>query len=348
MIHYFFAWQGGEGGDFLMSMINYMLNGVEPTINSNGTAIESNDFTWKFARNGSRCIKVHVPWEEDAFTNAKNRKIIWLTNPDTTIWAKKRLLKLRLNLGKSKNWMFTNSKFNRKEQAKWSDAFTGNSFIDKKIVTAYKDNDLEKVYYWYYPWLQKMKSKYYDDKMEKLIENLPHVVVRSNMHTRDEIKKALETTLSYLGRPWSKQDKQQHSARRYTELMLQRKKLCKCLNKLNPKYADIINSWEIGLDGKTGFESKVIFEKSANTLTELRKTILEVGEQTAEHIHAIKRLTSMRKILQDEDEQDSFVFPDEQNINIIVEQYSKITNQLLDSGANWKYNLDNNLYKDLT
>ena len=56
----------------------------------------------------------------------------------------------------------------------------------------------------------------------------------------------------------------------------------------------------------------------------------------------------MRKILQDEDEQDSFVFPDEQNINIIVEQYSKITNQLLDSGANWKYNLDNNLYKDLT
>ena len=79
-----------------MSMINYMLNGVEPTINSNGTAIESNDFTWKFARNGSRCIKVHVPWEEDAFTNAKNRKIIWLTNPDTTIWAKKRLLKVAL------------------------------------------------------------------------------------------------------------------------------------------------------------------------------------------------------------------------------------------------------------
>ena len=344
-------WQGGEGGDFLMSMVNYMLNSIPPIINVDGTANQSKDFTWQFGNNGSRCLKAHKPWNTDAqFLSAKDKTVIWLTNPDTTIWAKKKLLKVPPDFWGKRLW---NPKLDIIEYNPVSktetEQFTGVQSIDKKILIACTKNNLKQVYYWYYPHLKKTKV-YYNTKMENIISAHPHIILNYNMTTVEEITSALERSLAFIGRPWSQHDKLKQTEQRYNELQLQTKQLRKCLDKIDVSYADIIRSWDPGLDGTKGFDNKNVFDSAVKTLTILRKTLLEKQstrprlsklQQSFACIDAIKRITSIRKILQDQNEQDNFIFPKQTDVSKLIIQYVEITQRLLNGANDWKYNEDN-------
>jgi len=359
------VWQGGEGGDFLMSMVNYMLNGIPPTINKNGTANQSADFTWQFGKNGSRCRKAHALWgTNEEFLNAKDKTVIWLNNPDPIIWAKKKLLKVLPDFWGKRLWnpkldIVEYNPVNKTE----TEQFTGVRVFDSKILKAYakwelaikqKDwgeakNHLADVYYWYYPHLKKAKVHYHI-KMENIISAHPHIILNYNMTTVEEITSALERSLAFIGRPWSQHDKLKQTEQRYNELQLQTKQLCKCLDKIDVSYADIIRSWDPGLDGTKGFDNKNVFDSAVKTLTILRKTLLEKQstlprlsklQQSFACIDAIKRITSIRKILQDQNEQDNFIFPKQTDVSKLIIQYVEITQRLLNDANDWKYNEDN-------
>ena len=320
-----------------MSMVNYMLNGIPPTINKNGTANQSKDFTWQFGKNGSRCLKAHSPWEtNEKFLNAKDKTVIWLTNPDPIIWAKKKLLKISQDSWRNQSW--------NPVSKTGAEQFTGIRVIDKKIMKAYAKNNLKEVYYWYYPHLEKRRVDY-NIKMENIISDHPHIILNYNMETVEEIISALERSLAFIGRPWNQHDKLKQTEQRYNKLQRQTKQLCKCLDKIDVKYADIIRSWDSGLDGTKGFDNKNVFNSAVNTLTDLRKKLLDKQETSFAYIDGIKRITSLRKILQEEDEQDSFIFPNQTDVLKLIMQYVEITHRLLNGTNDWECHEDQRIHQ---
>ena len=167
-------------------------------------------------------------------------------------------------------------------------------------------------------------------KMENIISAHPHIILNYNMTTVEEITSALERSLAFIGRPWSQHDKLKQTEQRYNELQLQTKQLCKCLDKIDVSYADIIRSWDSGLDGTKGFDNKNVFDSAVKTLTILRKTLLKKQstlprlsklQQSFACIDAIKRITSIRKILQDQNEQDNFIFPKQTDVSKLIIQF---------------------------
>lgn len=172
----FFAWQGGEGGDFVMHMIYWHVYGTIPNVNAIGRQ-EIAKPVMNFKINTHRLIKCHVPWTDRYFLNTKQKSIILLHNPDPVVWAKKRVIKLaddpKLQL-------------------------TGKRHLDKKILSAFKQNDLEEAYYWAAGYYINIRENY-RYSMQKLLDKTAHLLIENNMITIDDVTNTVQSVMRYLG-----------------------------------------------------------------------------------------------------------------------------------------------------
>ena len=171
----FFAWQGGDGGDFVMQMIYWLMGGEKPNVNKDG----KQDITRSvknFKVNSHRFIKCHVPWQDQYFLNTKDKKLILLDNIDPIIWAKKRVIKL----ASEKHLQVT-----------------GRRSLDKKILKALNEKNIRTAYYWSASyWIN--CHKHYRKDIQHTLDKTEHIVIENNMVTLDEVTDTVQSVMRCL------------------------------------------------------------------------------------------------------------------------------------------------------
>ena len=185
MTNIFFTWYGGEGGDFIMSV----LSGAAIQIDHTGRSLpvkELKDSTWGgFESKNITVYKCHRIWEEKSFIENKkqNSKILWLVCPDTDLLIKKRLAKLnatdqhlpQLGLEVKNLYDFNSS---------------------KKQMTRQQKLNYQQAYEYM---LKGIKSYYTMVKLTCCNAVNDYKIIENNMSTFDEVVDAIEQSAHYIG-----------------------------------------------------------------------------------------------------------------------------------------------------
>ena len=171
----FFAWQGGDGGDFVMQLIYWLAHNQKPDVNELGRQVITRAVR-NFEVNGHTFIKCHVPWKDQYFLDTKDKMLILLYNTDPIVWAKKRVTKL---------------------SNEFTLQVTGQRYIDKQILKALKEKDFPTAYYWSAShWIS--SHEHYRKDIQKTLDNTEHIVIENNMVTVDEVTDTIQSVMRCL------------------------------------------------------------------------------------------------------------------------------------------------------
>ena len=171
----FFAWQGGDGGDFVMHMIYWLAHGMKPNINQYGRQIIDKKVR-NFVVDKHTLIKTHVPWKDKSFLACDQRRLILLHNPDPIFWTKKRIVKLH-----------------QLEDLQ----MTGKRPADKKIAQALRQKDFKTAYYWGASHWFALHKQYRKD-IQNTLDTPEHLCIEHNMTTLEEVKSTITSVMEYL------------------------------------------------------------------------------------------------------------------------------------------------------
>jgi len=171
----FFAWQGGDGGDFVMQMIYWLTHGEKPNVDKVGKQSISRQVR-NFKANNHTFIKCHVPWKDQYFLDTKDKMLILLYNTDPIIWTKKRITKLANEPTLQ---------------------VIGKRYPDKQILKALKKKDFQTVYYWSAShWIS--SHEYYRTNIQQTLDNTEHFVIENDMVTVDEVTHTIQSVMRCL------------------------------------------------------------------------------------------------------------------------------------------------------
>mgnify|MGYP003110264025 CR=1 FL=1 len=208
MNNFFFVWHRGEGGDFLMALLNYAANDVEPTLRDNGrVARHTANQIYSFTVGNNKCIRAHFPFSYDPvvvpdddqkreqerdyklYEETTNKKTIVLQKLDTDIWIKKVLYKMEgwdKNISENKipiDRIIKLPGISRKE-------------YKRQLSQILKSN----LSYTWPIWAEQIlfESRQYEKKMIPVLQKNDNNVIQNNMITVSDITACLHKVLKYM------------------------------------------------------------------------------------------------------------------------------------------------------
>ena len=208
MNNFFFVWHRGEGGDFLMALLNYAANDIEPTLRNNGrVSRQTADQIYSFTVGNNKCIRAHFPFPYDPivvpdddqqreqerdyklYEETINKKTILLQKLDTDIWIKKVLYKMEgwdKNISENKipiDRIMKLPGISRKE-------------YKRQLSQILKSN----LSYTWPIWAEQIlfESRQYEKKIIPVLQNNSNIVIQNNMITVSDITECLHTVLKYM------------------------------------------------------------------------------------------------------------------------------------------------------
>jgi hypothetical protein len=208
MNNFFFVWHRGEGGDFLMALLNYAANDIEPILRDNGrVARHTADQIYSFTVGNNKCIRAHFPFSYDPvvvpdddqkreqerdyklYEETINKKTILLQKLDTDIWIKKVLYKME---GWDKNISENKIPIDRIIQLPG---------ISRKEYKRQLSQILKSNLSYTWPiWAEQIlfESRQYEKKIIPVLQNNSNIVIQNNMITVSDITECLHTVLKYM------------------------------------------------------------------------------------------------------------------------------------------------------
>ena len=127
----FFVWQGGEGGDFIMSILARFFDknyNILPMFEY-GRAVGPEQFKTK----NFNFFKSHKLWNDINYKQSTNRFVFFVVNPDIDLMLRKKFKKILLTEEKRSNYDLLMS---------------NHKVINQKMIHAMKKKDFKSAYYY--------------------------------------------------------------------------------------------------------------------------------------------------------------------------------------------------------
>ncbi len=168
----FFTWQGGEGGDFILSCLNYFVTKQLPIFDSNARCEQPPDILI----DDRKFYKSHKLWLDHNFANSRLPNVVLITNPNQQYFYKKKIVKM---------FEF------------YDNFMTGISALDKKVSKFLKDKNFKQVYFYSYQSFLASHQTYIKKTMHT-IKDLHYTEIKTEMKTFEDVKNTIEHILSFL------------------------------------------------------------------------------------------------------------------------------------------------------